>query len=167
MPVRYIQSSNVIITRSNIVRYYINNYRNWYRISIRCWIHKSHLITRPNERVMGCFFWIFHYHDVIMGAMASQITSLIIVDSTFIQAQIKENTKAPRHWPLLRGIHRWPVNSPHKWLVMRKMFPFDDVIVCKKIHRVITAPHCNPLWVWTCGMGKSPWSVLVTLLLWW
>ena len=27
------------------------------------------------------------------------------------------------------GIHRWPVNSPHKWLVTRKMFPFDDVIM--------------------------------------
>ena len=28
-----------------------------------------------------------------------------------------------------RGIHRGPVNSPHKWSVMRKMFPFDDVIL--------------------------------------
>ena len=26
------------------------------------------------------------------------------------------------------GIHRGPVNSPHKWPVTRKMFPFDDVI---------------------------------------
>ena len=28
------------------------------------------------------------------------------------------------------GIHRWPVNSPHKGPVTRKMFPFDDVIIC-------------------------------------
>ena len=28
------------------------------------------------------------------------------------------------------GIHRRPVNSPHKWPVMRKMFPFDDVVMC-------------------------------------
>ena len=47
----------------------------------------------------------------------------------FIQAQIKENIKAPRHWPLCGEIHRWPVNSPHKWPVTRKMFPFDDVIM--------------------------------------
>ena len=26
---------------------------------------------------------------------------------------------------------RWPVNSPHKWPVTRKMFPFDDVIMYK------------------------------------
>ena len=27
------------------------------------------------------------------------------------------------------GIHRWPVNSPHKGPVTRKMFPYDDVIM--------------------------------------
>ena len=27
------------------------------------------------------------------------------------------------------GIHRGPVNSPHKWPVTRQMFPFDDVIM--------------------------------------
>ena len=54
----------------------------------------------------------------------------------FIRAQIKENIKAPRHWPLCGeftgdrwGIHRWSMNSPHKWLVTRKMFPFDYVII--------------------------------------
>ena len=29
----------------------------------------------------------------------------------------------------MRGIHRSPVNSPHKRPVTRKMFPFDDVIM--------------------------------------
>ena len=29
----------------------------------------------------------------------------------------------------MRGISRWPVNSPHKGPVTRKMFPFDDVIM--------------------------------------
>ena len=41
-----------------------------------------------------------HYTDVKMSLMASQITSLTVVNSTFIQTQIKENIKAPRHWPL-------------------------------------------------------------------
>ena len=44
-----------------------------------------------------------HYDDVIMGAMASQITSFTIVYSgvySGVQARIKENIKAPRHWPL-------------------------------------------------------------------
>ena len=29
----------------------------------------------------------------------------------------------------VRGIHRGPVNSPRKWPVTRKIFPFDDVIM--------------------------------------
>ena len=42
-----------------------------------------------------------HYYDVIMGTMASQLPSLTIVfTQSFIQAQIKENIKAPLHWPL-------------------------------------------------------------------
>ena len=54
----WIQSS-AVITRSNFVRYFINNYRTWCRISIRCWIHKRHTIPRPNGRAMGCLLWIF------------------------------------------------------------------------------------------------------------
>ena len=64
-----------------------------------------------------------HYNGVIMGAIASQITSLMIVYST-VYSNIDKNIKAPRHW-LLCGefTGRWPVNSPHKWPVTRKMFP--------------------------------------------
>ena len=49
----------------------------------------------------------------------------------FVQANIKENIKAPRHWSLafVRGIHQWPMNSLHKRPVTRKMFKFDDVIM--------------------------------------
>ena len=41
-----------------------------------------------------------HYSDVEMGMMAYQITSLTIYSQSFIQTQIKEIIKAPRHWPL-------------------------------------------------------------------
>ena len=60
-----------------------------------------------------------HYSDVMMATMASQITSLTIVYSTvYSGADQRKKTK-------LRG----PVNSPHKWPVTRKMFPFADVIM--------------------------------------
>ena len=54
----YIQSS-AVITRSSIVRYHINNFSNWVRTSIRCWIHKRRPIPRPNGLAMGCLLWIF------------------------------------------------------------------------------------------------------------
>ena len=38
------------------------------------------------------------YDDVTMGAMASPASRLFT--QPFIQTQIKENIKAPRHWPL-------------------------------------------------------------------
>ena len=61
-----------------------------------------------------------------MITMASQITSFIIICSTVIQAQIKENIRVTG----LRAGNSWgPVNSPHKGPVMRKMFPFDYVIM--------------------------------------
>ena len=34
---------------------------------------------------------------------------------------------------LMRGIHRGPVNSPHKLPVTRKMFPFHDVIMYDRL----------------------------------
>ena len=72
---------------------------------------------------------IFHYNDVIMGTIASQITSLTIVYSIVYSDadQIKHQSSASLAF--VRGIHRGPVNSPHKWPVTRKMFPFDDVIM--------------------------------------
>ena len=70
---------------------------------------------------------LWHYHDVIMGAMASQITSLIIVYSTVSSGadQRKHQSSASLALAFVLGIHLWPVNSPHKWPVTRKMFPFD------------------------------------------
>ena len=32
----------------------------------------------------------------------------------------------------VRGLHRGPVNSPHRWPVTQKMFPFDDVIMIQR-----------------------------------
>ena len=71
-----------------------------------------------------------HYCDVIMGAMASQITSITVVYSTdYSDAdQRKHQVSAPLAF--VWGIHHWP----HKWPVTRKMFPFDDVTM-----------RCNPL----------------------
>ena len=70
-----------------------------------------------------------HYSDVIMGAMASQITSLTIVYSTVYSWADQSKNQSSASLALVRGIHRWPVNSKHKWAVTRNMFPFDDVIM--------------------------------------
>ena len=70
-----------------------------------------------------------HYNDVILGAIASQITSLTIVYSTVYSDADQRKHQSSASLAFVRGIHREPVNSRHKWPVTRKMFPFDDVIM--------------------------------------
>ena len=70
-----------------------------------------------------------HYHDVIMGEIASQITSLAIVYSAVYSGVDQRKHHSSASLAFVRGIHRWPVNSPHKGPVTRKMFPLDDVIM--------------------------------------
>ena len=71
----------------------------------------------------------FHYYDVIIGSMASQIISLTIVFSTVYLDTDQRKHQGSVSLAYVRGIHRGLVNSPHKWPVTRKMFPFDDVIM--------------------------------------
>ena len=73
-----------------------------------------------------------HYNDVIMGAMASQIGSLTIIYSTVYSGAIKRKDQSSASLAFVWGIHRWPVNSPHKWPVMWKMFLFDDIIMFRE-----------------------------------
>ena len=74
-------------------------------------------------------FKSLHYNDVIMSATASQITSLTIVYSTFYAGADQRKHHSSASLAFVMGIHRWPVNFPHKGPVTRKMFPFDDVIM--------------------------------------
>ena len=78
-----------------------------------------------------------HYSDVIMGTMASQITSLTIVYSTVCSGEDQRKHQSSASLGFVRGIHRWPVNFPHKWPVTQKMFPFDDVIMRTNQYHVI------------------------------
>ena len=70
-----------------------------------------------------------HYDDVIMSAMASQITGVSIVYSSVCSGADQRKYQRSVFLTFVSGIHRWPEkNSPHKGPVTRKMFPFDDVI---------------------------------------
>ena len=75
--------------------------------------------------------YLIHYSDVIMTDIASQITSLTIVYSSVYSGADQSKHQSPASLAFVRGIHRGLVNSPHKWPVTRKMFPFDDVIMIR------------------------------------
>ena len=69
------------------------------------------------------------YNDIIMSAMASQVTSLMIVYSSAYSGADQRKHQSSVSLAFVRGIHRRPVNSPHKWPVTRKVFSFGDVIM--------------------------------------
>ena len=73
--------------------------------------------------------YFIHYSDITMGGIVSQITSLAIVYSTVYSGVDQGKHQSSASLAFVWGIHRWPVNSPHKRPVMRRMFPFDDVII--------------------------------------
>ena len=75
-----------------------------------------------------------HYNDVIMATMASKITGISMVCSVVCFGADQGKHQSSASLAFMRGIHRWPVNSPHKGPVMQKMFPIDDVVMNRSLH---------------------------------
>ena len=98
---------------------------------VRRWCHP--IAVNVRKYVQDPFSIYVNHIDVIMGAMASQITSLAIVYSTVYSGADQRKHQSSASLAFVRGIHRWPVNSPHKWPVTRKIFPFDDVIMTEQV----------------------------------
>ena len=112
---------------------------------ILCW-HSVFIVRYARCFTLLCLLWIYclfwmdrrdgfyqhspyyHYTDIIMGAMASQITSLAIVSSTAYLGADQRKHQSSASLAFVRANHRWPVNALHKWPVKRKLFQFDGVI---------------------------------------
>ena len=63
-----------------------------------------------------------------MSVIVSQITGISIVYSIVCSGTDQRKHQSSASLAFVRGIHWWPMNSPHKGPVTQKMFPFDDVI---------------------------------------
>ena len=103
-----------------------------------------------------------HYSDVIMGVMASQMTSLTIVDSTVYSGTDQRNHQRSASLAFVRGIHRSPVNSPHKWSATWKMLPFDDVIIWWRLELMATVL----VMVVPKGLIHKPKTTLFQVMAW-
>ena len=67
-----------------------------------------------NQTIVGTWraMLLAHYDDVIMGTIASQITSLTIVYSTVYSGADQSKHQSSASLAFVWGIHRGPVNSP-------------------------------------------------------
>ena len=122
----------------------------------------------------------FHYSDVIMGSIVSQIPSLTIVYSTVYSGSDQRKHQSSASLAFVRGIHRRPVNCPHKGPVTRKIFPFDyDIMFDERV--LPSEPRCcnhdkTNLWkprTYFAGYtlfsvllnkGLKPWGVIALLI---
>ena len=79
-----------------------------------------------------------HYSDGTISVMASQIPGISTVCSNVYSDGHQRKDQSSASLAFMRGIHRWPVDSPHKGQITRKIFSFDDVIM--------TTPHMHESW---------------------
>ena len=102
-------------------------------VTDRCWTLKHFPLVCTIGDDIRC-----HYSDVIISAMVSQITCVSIVSSTVCSGadQIKHQSSASLAF--VKGIHWWPVDSPHKGPVTQKMLP---VHVMMKVATTSSSPQ--------------------------
>ena len=75
-----------------------------------------------------------------MRAMGSQITGVVIVYCTVCSGVDQRKHQISASLTFVRGIHQWPMNSPHKGPITRKMLPFDYVIMLFPVGYASLAP---------------------------
>ena len=94
---------------------------------------KNCLIERNHWEIFWCM--ICHYSDVMMNAMAFQITIISIVYSTVCSGAYQRKHQMSASLAFVRGIHRWPVNSSHIGPVTWKMLPFNVIMCLEEVYQ--------------------------------
>ena len=102
-----------------------------------------------------------HCNYFVMGAITYQITSLTIVYWTVYSGADQRKHQRSASLAFVWGIHRSPVNSPYKRPIMRKMFPFDDVIMVKE-WRMCMCKHPCGLSISILNSNTLTWCVDIT-----
>ena len=130
----YLQFQSFLTTPRRSCRSSSSSFSSSVAVSSSPWLAPSSLAggsagSEDTEVSFGIY-----YGDVIMGTIASQITSLTIVYSTVYSDADQRKHQSSASLTFVRGIHIGPVNSPHKQPVTRKMFSFDDVIMRNAKH---------------------------------
>ena len=106
-----------------------------------------------------------------MSAMASQTTGVSTVCSAVCSNTDQRKYQSSASLAFVRGIHRWPVNSPHKGPVSLKVFLFDDVIMYPRIKffparwdrylvEPLRRPSISPNWL-CCSQGLTTLGILI------
>ena len=116
--------------------------------------HGLHLLLTPSLK-RGSKFINISYCTCCLACARRLVVKYLTSSKPLIQLLFwcrSKKRQSSESLAFLRGIHRWPVDSPHKGPVTRKMFPFDDVIMRQCCSNIIIHDFICPLW--------CPWSAL-------
>ena len=112
-----------------------------------------------------------HYSDVIMGAVGFQITCASIARSTVYSGGNQRNHQSSAPLAFVRGIHRWPVDFPHKGSVTKIV----SIAMTSSWSQPNSFKMGSPVWnlrvpdfLITCSKltEKKPWYHLSCLTQW-
>ena len=88
-------------------------------------------IVQPSDFQVITLQWHHNGHDSISNHQPHDC----LLNCLF-RCRSKKTSKL-RVTGLCAGNHRGPVNSPHKWPVMQKMFPFNDVFMSSLLSEMV------------------------------
>ena len=105
------------------------------------------------RRVRNVVFYpsVYLHHNRRDGVF----TGVSIVSSTVCSGKDQIKHQSSASLVPVRGIHRSPVDSPHKEPVSRKMFPFDDVIMILRLVFVALGQSYDCLIATECKMDRN------------
>ena len=134
---------------AEILFHFLTYFESWLYL---CWIKRAHFSVSLRfclltiTHMIKLWRWLYflipytllrrfskRYNDVILRAMASQITSVSIASSTVCSGADQRKHQNSTSLAFVREIQRAPINSPYKGLVMRKTFPGNGVIMNWKV----------------------------------
>ena len=144
LPVCALVSRNVPITRVArhflLILNHLGQHECWHNPIATTVIHTSCVCYgQLLLKLSSAYYCGNHYSDVIMNAMASQITGVCIVCLTVGSGAVQRTSKLTGDFPQKAGT--------------RKMFPFDDVIMTRSYFELSKTPRIWP-------SLTSHWAVL-------
>ena len=95
--------------------------------------------------------------------MASQVAGNSTVSST-VSGTHQGKHQSSASLAIVRGSHLWRENSPHKWPVRRKTFPFHDVIMVRWNHGIYITKGCPYIRIMIRSDRSFPYAMTNALL---
>ena len=114
-----------------------------------------------------------HYNDVVMGSIASLITSLAIVYSVVYSDADQRKHQSSASLAFVWEIHQGPVNFPHKWPVTRKIFHLmtsscltasGATLLCHQCYQVTTISSAKEYIKEILKYNDTEFTILETVL---